>query len=98
MSAKKYFENTVGNGEIARNEQFLFFPPRFLTFWRTFRHINFGPSVGRPYLVRMIARHRIDIGLSNVEQTCVSGCRMITRHRVDLGFLNLVQKFVLESK
>ena len=27
-----YFENTVGKGEIARNEQFLFFPQRFLPF------------------------------------------------------------------
>ena len=32
-------------------------------------------SVGRPYLVRMITRHRIDLGLSNLAQTCVSGCR-----------------------
>ena len=30
-------------------------------------------SVGRPYLVRMITRHRIDLGLSNFAQTCVSG-------------------------
>ena len=26
----KFFENTVGKGEIARNEKFLFFPQRFL--------------------------------------------------------------------
>ena len=32
----KAFENTVGKGEIARNEQFLLFPQRFLPFWRTF--------------------------------------------------------------
>ena len=31
----KPFENTVGKGEIARNEQFLLFPQRFLLFWRT---------------------------------------------------------------
>ena len=29
----------------------------------------------RPNLVRMITRHRIDLGLSNLAQTCVSGCR-----------------------
>ena len=29
------FENTVGKGEIARNEQFLLFPQCFLAFWRT---------------------------------------------------------------
>ena len=29
-------ENTVGNGEIARNKQFLFFPLCFLLGWRTF--------------------------------------------------------------
>ena len=29
-------ENTVGKGEIARNEQFLLFPQCFLTVWRTF--------------------------------------------------------------
>ena len=34
-----------------------------------------GRSVSRPYLVRMITRHRIDLGLSNLAQTCVSGCR-----------------------
>ena len=34
-----------------------------------------GLSVGRPYLVRMITRHRIDLGLSNLSHTCVSGCR-----------------------
>ena len=27
------FENTVGKGEIARNEQFLLFPLCFLPFW-----------------------------------------------------------------
>ena len=34
----KSFENTVGKGEIARNEQFLFLPQCFLPFWRTFHH------------------------------------------------------------
>ena len=28
------FENTVGKGEIARNEQFLLFPQCFLLVWR----------------------------------------------------------------
>ena len=31
----KSFENTVGKREIARNEQFLFFPQCLLSFWRT---------------------------------------------------------------
>ena len=36
----KSFENTVEKGEIARNEQFLFFFPRyFLPFSRTFSTI-----------------------------------------------------------
>ena len=34
----KPFENTVGKGEIARNEQFLLFPQCFLSFWITFCH------------------------------------------------------------
>ena len=34
----KYFENTVGKGEIAHNEQFLLFPQCFLSIWRTFCH------------------------------------------------------------
>ena len=34
----KTFENTVGKGEIARNEQFLLFPQCFLSVWRTFCH------------------------------------------------------------
>ena len=32
------FENTVGKGEIARNEQFLLFPQCFLPVWITFCH------------------------------------------------------------
>ena len=36
----KCFENTVGKGEIARDEQFLFFPQCFLPFWRTFCHFH----------------------------------------------------------
>ena len=32
VSAVKPFENTVRKGEIARNEQFLLFPQRFLLF------------------------------------------------------------------
>ena len=32
----KSFENTVGKGEIARNEQFRLFPQCFLPVWRTF--------------------------------------------------------------
>ena len=34
----KYFENTVGNGEIACKEQFFLFPNCFLTFGRTFHY------------------------------------------------------------
>ena len=34
----KPFENTVGKGEIARNEQFLLFPQCFLPVWITFGH------------------------------------------------------------
>ena len=36
----KSFENTVGKGEIAHNEQFLLFPQCFLPFWRTFCHFH----------------------------------------------------------
>ena len=32
----KSIENTVGKGEIARNEQFLLFPPCFLPIWKTY--------------------------------------------------------------
>ena len=35
----KSFENAVGKEEIARNEQFLLFPPCFLTVWITFSHV-----------------------------------------------------------
>ena len=34
------FENTVGKGEIAHNEQFLLFPQRLLTIWKTFCHFH----------------------------------------------------------
>ena len=34
------FENTVGKGEIARNEEFLFLPQCFLPFWKTFCHFH----------------------------------------------------------
>ena len=36
----KSFENTVGIGEIARNEQFLLFPQSFPPLWRTFCHFH----------------------------------------------------------
>ena len=36
----KSFENTVGKGEIARNEQFLIFPQCFLATWRIFCHFH----------------------------------------------------------
>ena len=36
----KPFENTVGKGEIARNEQFLLFPLCFLAIWITFCHFR----------------------------------------------------------
>ena len=36
----KSFENTVGKGEIARNEQFLLFPQCFPPIWRTFYHFH----------------------------------------------------------
>ena len=40
VSAAQAFENTVGKGEIARNEQFLLFPQCFLPVWRTFSHLH----------------------------------------------------------
>ena len=36
----KSLENTVGKGEIARNEQFLLFPQCFLAVWKTFYHFH----------------------------------------------------------
>ena len=36
----KPFENTVGKGEIARNEQILLFPQCFLPVWITFCHFR----------------------------------------------------------
>ena len=36
----KSIENTVGKGEIIRNEQFLFFPQCFPPIWRTFCHYH----------------------------------------------------------
>ena len=36
----KSFENTVGKGDLARNEQFLLFPQCFQSVWRTFRHFD----------------------------------------------------------
>ena len=36
----KSFENTVGKGEIARNQQFLLFPQCFLPDWRNFFHFH----------------------------------------------------------
>ena len=36
MSAVQVFENTVGKGEIANNEQFLFFPQCFLPVFKNF--------------------------------------------------------------
>ena len=36
----KSFENTVGKGEIARNEQFLLFPQCFLSFLRIFCYFH----------------------------------------------------------
>ena len=38
--ADKPFENTVGKGDIARNEQFLHFPQCFLPVWITFCHFR----------------------------------------------------------
>ena len=34
------YEKTVGKGEIARDEQFLLFPQRFLPIWITFCHFH----------------------------------------------------------
>ena len=34
------FENTVGKGEIACNEQFLLFPQCFVPTWRAFCHLS----------------------------------------------------------
>ena len=36
----KSFENTVGKGEIAHNEQVLPFPQCFLLIWGTFCHLD----------------------------------------------------------
>ena len=40
VSCKKVFENTVGKGEIARNEQFVLFPQCFLPIGRYFCHFH----------------------------------------------------------
>ena len=40
VSALNSFENTVGKGEIALNEQFLLFPQCFIPMWRTLCHFH----------------------------------------------------------
>ena len=40
LLGNKPFENTVGKGEIARNEQFLLFPQCFLPIWITCCHFR----------------------------------------------------------
>ena len=35
-----FFENTVGKGENARDDQFLLFPQCFQLFWRIFCHLH----------------------------------------------------------
>ena len=40
MPVLKFFRNTLGKGEIARNEQFLLFSKSFLPFWRPFCHFD----------------------------------------------------------
>ena len=40
MLKNKYFENSVGKGEIACKEQFLLFPQCFLPVWRAFCHFQ----------------------------------------------------------
>ena len=41
----KSFENTVGTGEVACNEQFLLFQQCFLPFWRSPHHFHQTVSV-----------------------------------------------------
>ena len=38
----KSFENTVGKGKTARNEQFLLFPQCFLPIWITYCHFHYN--------------------------------------------------------
>ena len=90
-------ENNVVRGENAGNQLFLLYPNCFQTTsffmllcppstkWRYIAWQMSVGRVGRPYLVWMITRHRIDLGLSNLAQTCVSGCRwslLILRSKV----------------
>ena len=46
----KSFENTVGKGEIARNEQFLLFPQCFQSFLTIFCHFHKIQNCGLPTL------------------------------------------------
>ena len=52
----KSFENKVGKGEIACDEQFLLFPQCFLTIWKTFCHfrqnfLTFSVSKGLKFVI-----------------------------------------------
>ena len=40
VCSRSRFENTVGKGEIARNEQFLLYPHCFLPVWRAFCYFH----------------------------------------------------------
>ena len=40
VGSTSLLKNTVGKGEIARNEQFLLFPQCFLPFWKTLCHFH----------------------------------------------------------
>ena len=63
----KSLENTVGKGEIARNEQFLLFPQCFLPFWRPFYHFhNFKMSSANSLSLEESKSCRLGKGYYNI--------------------------------
>ena len=72
----KSFENNVGKGEIACNEQFLLFPQCFLSLWRTFLRsknikfvicnlFNFGRVQNLPLGMQVKLQENFHITFSN---------------------------------
>ena len=76
----KSFENTVGKGEIAHNEQFLLFPRCFLPVWRTFLPFSLNlklssatsPDLEKFNICRLAAYNKNIVAVSGCERKQIS--------------------------
>ena len=86
----RFFLNSAGKGEIARKEQFLLFPQRFLPLWKKFPHFLSN--------LKLMSVNFITLEESRICRLVMGLCTSVMHYMQDYGSIKVVIRLWIHKK